>query len=92
MRENLLLSDVLGVDDCGCFEKSLNYIAPVSEELRELFGDHTKRHPHMLNECFVRVRPNGRGGTTRQTANGVFTVRTDLDVYKMIVVKVKPKK
>lgn len=59
-NENFMLSDVLGLDYQGLFETKPAYLAPTEEE-PALFGKHTRKHPHMLDENIVRVVPNDEG-------------------------------
>lgn len=57
---NFMLSDLLGVDYQGLFDIKPAYLAPTAEE-PTLFGKHTRKHPHMLDENIVRVVPNDEG-------------------------------
>jgi hypothetical protein len=59
-KDNFALSDLLGVDYNGIFEIKPAYLAPTNEA-PELFGDHTRKYPHMLEENIVRVTPNTDG-------------------------------
>ena len=59
-RENFGLSEVLGVDFCGHFPIKPAYLAPATEN-RELFGKHTRKYPHMLEENIVKVKQSGEG-------------------------------
>ncbi len=61
-RGNFMLSDVLGVDYKGSFEIKPAYLAPTEEgQARKLFGKHTRKYPHMLEENIVKVTPNDEG-------------------------------
>ena len=61
-RGNFMLSDVLGVDYNGTFEIKPAYLAPTEEgQARKLFGKHTRKYPHMLEENIVKVTPNDEG-------------------------------
>ena len=60
LHESFMLSDVLGVDYDGRFDICPNYAAPVVED-PSIFGGHTKKYPHMLNEAMVRVKAVGGG-------------------------------
>ena len=59
-RDNFGLSELLGVDFCGHFRVKPAYLAPVSED-RTLFGKHTRKYPHMLEENIVKVKQSGDG-------------------------------
>ncbi|MBE6596656.1 MAG: hypothetical protein E7641_03200 [Ruminococcaceae bacterium] len=59
-NENFMLSDLLGVDYKGRFEIKPAYLSP-TKEAPELFGKHTRKYPHMLEENIVRVTPNSEG-------------------------------
>ena len=60
LHGNFMLSDVMGIDYQGEFEVQPSYIAPESE-YSYLFGKHTKKYPHMLEEKFVKVLSKGEG-------------------------------
>jgi len=60
LGEDFALSDVFGVSYNGKYDVCPNYLAPVSEN-KSLFGSHTKKYPHMLNEAAVKVSDNGGG-------------------------------
>ena len=60
LYDNFMMSDVMGVDFKGMFEIKPGYMAP-EDEYQYLFGKHTKKYPHMLEENFVKVIPNGAG-------------------------------
>lgn len=59
-NKNFALSDLLGVDFKGFFDIKPNYISP-TDERPSLFGSHTRKYPHMLEENMVRVTPNDKG-------------------------------
>ncbi len=59
-NDNFMLSDLMGVDYKGRFEIKPAYISPTEEEPK-LFGKHTRKYPHMLEENIVRVTPNDKG-------------------------------
>jgi hypothetical protein len=58
--DNFMLSDVLGLDYEGIFDIKPSYLAP-EDGYQQLFGKHTKKYPHMLEERFVKVVPNSNG-------------------------------
>ena len=60
LHESFMLSDVMGVDYCGRFDVCPNYAAPVVED-RAIFGGHTRKYPHMLNESMVKVKASSSG-------------------------------
>lgn len=57
LRDNFMLSDVIGADFCGRFDVRPNYIAPTVEDA-DIFGEHTRKYPHMMepDEAVVKVR------------------------------------
>ncbi len=59
-RDNFGLSELIGVDFCGRFDIKPAYLAPVTED-RTIFGKHTRKYPHMLEENIVKVRQNRDG-------------------------------
>ena len=68
LRENFMLSDVIGVDFEGQFDIKPNYIAPAIEDV-EIFGDHTRKYPHMMepDEFVLKVH-------THKSSNILATV------------------
>ena len=67
LNENFMLSDVFGVDHIGRFDIKPSYIAPVSDTTDELFGGHTRKYPHMLEETVLKVKENGKSGKALAT-------------------------
>ena len=59
-NDNFMLADLLGVDYKGRFDVQPGYLAP-TQERPELFGTHTRKYPHMLEERLVKVVPNTDG-------------------------------
>lgn len=55
--DGFLLSDVMGVDYAGRFDISPCYVAPVTE-CKSIFGEHTRKYPHMLKDALVKVNPH----------------------------------
>jgi len=55
LKDNFMLSDVLGVDYLGRFDYGPNYIAPELEN-KELFSRYSKKYPYMLKDPFIKVK------------------------------------
>jgi hypothetical protein len=72
--ENFMLHDVLGLDYQGKFEIGPSYIAP-EDEYQSLFGKYTKKHPHMLEERFVKVVPTSNGKTIAKVTLPISDVK-----------------
>lgn len=62
LKDNFMLSDVMGVDFDRRFDIKPNYVSPAIED-KSIFGDHTKKYPHMmeLDEAIVKIKPNDNG-------------------------------
>jgi len=60
LHQNFMLSDVLGLNYQGRFDIAPGYLAP-TEERPALFGKHTRKYPHMLEERLYKVTPNDTG-------------------------------
>lgn len=60
LGDNFALSDVMGVDYEGKYSVCPNYFAPAVDS-KSIFGSHTRKYPHMLNEATVKVTDGGRG-------------------------------
>lgn len=59
LKDNFMLSDVFGVDYKGKFDIKPNYIAPVSDDMQNIFDGYTRKYPHMLEEKMFKVSANG---------------------------------
>lgn len=59
LKDNFILSDVFGVDYKGKFDIKPNYIAPVSDNMQNIFDGYTRKYPHMLEEKMFKVSANG---------------------------------
>lgn len=67
-RGNFILSDLLGLDYQGSFDIQPGYLSPTPAGLsRGLFGKHTPKYPHMLEEKLVKVAPNDQNGRVLAT-------------------------
>lgn len=80
-QPNFGLSDIFGVDYKGRFELAPNYISPTFDAPKALFGKHTKKHPHMINEAFVRVLPNAKSGKPLATVTLPISDQHDITTF-----------
>ena len=64
LKDNFMLNDVMGVDFDGRFDIKPNYVSPTIED-KSIFGDHTKKYPHMMeiDEAIVKIKPHTDGKT-----------------------------
>ena len=77
--ENFTLSDLLGVDYKGRFEIKPAYLAPTKAGTeRKLFGNHTRKYPHMLEENIVKVTPNDKGTVLATVTLPVSDVKNNI--------------
>lgn len=59
--DNFALSDVIGLDFVRKEDISPCYLAPAADADPGLFGEHTKKYPHALDDCPVTAVPNSPG-------------------------------
>lgn len=76
LQDNFMLCDVFGADYAGRFDVSPCYIAPAKDAPAGLFGRYTRKHPHMLREAFVKVKPHA-GARVLATVTLPVSDRTD---------------
>lgn len=81
LKTNFMLSDVFGVDYKGKFDISPNYIAPINDCLQELFGEHTRKYPHMLDRSMLKVEPNSSIENVLATVTLPISDKTDRLVF-----------
>jgi len=83
LYDNFMLSDVLGVDYKGFFGIKPSYIAP-EDDYQYLFGKYTKKHPHMLEEQFVKVVPASNGKTIAKVTLPIGDI-SDIHVFSSAI-------
>ena len=85
LKDNFMLSDVFGVDYKGKFDIKPNYIAPVSNDMKNIFGRYTRKYPHMLEEKMFKVLPNGNSGKTLATVTLPVSDSSDIKVFSSAI-------